>query len=437
MGNLDEPGVGEVMRSRDARFLVLLAAVACLGCEGRRTITSTIAPLGLTVRVHVAADLAAAAQALGWSGTSVPGAVVVAEYTSGDPGRMSVDTAVTNAVGESRLRDLVEGNYTVRVSRALATGELARASATLGGVDGLAGVATIAIGPSGGDTVDVELRGVGGSSLVFSEVFGTEPLLGDGGVYYYGSFLEIYNNADTTIALAGKIFFDAVPGYIEGPIWGCTTFAATQNDPAGLWANFVYRFPATAQPLRPGEQAVIAVDAIDHRQVKNSAGFFDLSRADFEFKGDKDAHNPLAQGMEDIGPRHFEADGHGWRTGGGRQVLGLAEPLDLNQLPLHYYPFLPASGALPLIRIPAYALLDVVQWKPFDNNYSSPYRDCPSSVVASVDAAEARTVVSFTDTLTMHRRVSRILPTGRIVLQRSRNSAADWYAAPGTPGKVP
>ena len=424
-----------LLLQRSTRCALFGAAVALCGCDGRRTITSAVAPLGLTVRVHVAPELVDAAQALGWSGAAVPGASVVAEYASGDPGQMSADTAVTDAVGVSRIGELVAGNYTVRVSRALASGELARAGFALGGADRLAGFATIVLSPSGADTLDVELRGVGSSSLVFSEIFGSEPLLGDGGVYSYGNYLKVYNNADTTIQLAGKLFFSSWPGHFSGGTYGCTTFAATQNDAAGLWANFVFRFPPSSRPLRPGATALIATDAIDHRQIKNTAGFFDLSGADFEFKGDADAHNPLAQGMVDVGPYRYEADGHGWRTTGGRAVIGLADPLDLNQLPTHSYPFLP-SGAT-LIRVPTEALLDVVQWRPTDPGYTSPYVDCPSSVVTGIDAAEARSVILFTDTLSMHRRVSRTLSTGRLVLQRSRNSAADWYAGPGTPGKVP
>ena len=116
-------------------------------------------------------------------------------------------------------------------------------------------------------------------------------------------------------------------------------------------------------------------------------------------------------------------------------MIGLAASLDLAPLPTHTYAFLP-SGAT-LIRIPKEAILDVVQWKPMDATYTSPYVDCISSVVPEIDAAEARSVINFTDTLSMHRRVSRTLPTGRVILQRSRNSAADWYAAPGTPGKAP
>jgi hypothetical protein len=389
--------------------------------------------MGLTVRVHVAAALAPAAQALGWSAAAVPGATVVAEYASDNPGQASFDTVVTDAAGVSRFGDLLAGSYSLQVSRQLTPDEQTRAGSVLGSVYALTGVATIVLSPSAADTLDVELGGVGAGSLAFSEIFQTEPLLTSiGEVYKWGAYLKIYNNADTTIQLAGKLFISATPGLALGGPYTCTTQAATQNDPAGLWADFIFRFPDTARPLTPGAGALIATDAIDHTQIKNAAGFFDLSRADFEFKGDQDAHNPLAQGMLDIGPRRFDG-GHGWVSNGDRQVLALVEPLDITSLPSHSDPF---GYGFTLLRIPTAALLDVVQWKPIfpPSSYGT---DCPSSVVTSIDAAEARSVVTFYDTLTMHRRVSRTLSTGRVILQQSHNSAADWYAAPGTPYKVP
>ena len=426
------PRIRVVHRCAQRAFLTGICVL--MACEGARSVSGTAPPRGLTVRVRVAADLEPAAQALGWSGAAVPAATVVAEYASGDASQPPV-TAMTDASGITRFSDLRPGRYTIRVSRGLASAEQTRAGTALGNTDGLAGVATIALSASGADSVVVELRGTGGSSLVYGEIFESFPLLGDGGVYYYGGYLKIYNNADTTVQLAGKLFFESLPGYFEGTNYGCTTFAATQNDPAGLWADFVYRFPPTARPLEPGNSAIIATDAIDHRQIKNAPGFFDLSRAEFEFPGTKDADNPLAQNMIDVGPFRFQGDGHGWRTRGGRAVIGLATPLDLAPLPTHTYAFLPSAATL--IRIPKEALLDVVQWKPMDATYTSPYVDCASSVPTEFDAAEARSVINFTDTLSMHRRVSRTLPTGRAILQRSRNSAADWYAAPATPGKGP
>jgi hypothetical protein len=409
------------------------ATVALLGCEGRRTVTGTAVPIGLTVRVHVAAALAPAAQALGWSGTAVPGATVVAQYASDNPGQPTAETAVTDASGVSRFGDLLAGSYTLQVSRPLTPDEQTRAGSALGSVYALAGVATIVLSPSGADTLDVELSGVGSGSLAFSEIYQTEPLLTSiGEVYMWGAYLKIYNNADTTIRLAGKLFISAMPGLTLGGPYTCTTDAAVQNDPAGLWAEFIFRFPDTARPLAPGESALIATDAIDHTQIKNTAGFFDLSRADFEFKGDQDAHNPLAQGMLDIGPRRYDGP-HGWVSNGSRQVLALVEPLGLDSLPSHSDAF---GDGFTLLRIPTAALLDVVQWNPIFPPESTS-TDCPSSVVTSIDAAEARSVVTFYDTLSMHRRVSHTLPTGRVVLQQSHNSAADWYAAPGTPYKVP
>ncbi len=424
---------------RRCRGIALLmgATFACVGCEGRRTITSTVAPLGLTVRVRVAPGLAAAAQALGWTGAAVPGAVVRAERAAVDAGPATVDSTVTSTVGASRFNELSEGTYTVRVSRVLTSDELTRAGSAFGSADALTGVATVSLTVSSKDTLDVELRGVGGSSLVFSEVFGTTPILAYS-TYDLGNYLKVYNNADTTIALAGKLFVDSYAGYVVGPNtpYSCSTFAATSNDPAGLWVSYVFRFPAGAKALKPGEAVLIATDAVDHRQVRNAAGFFDLSGADFEFKGSQDAQNPLAQAMVDIGPRKGDpSDGHGWRTH-GRMVLGLAQPLDIDTLPRRFDPIL--GGGQTLVRIPTAAMLDVVSYNDnVDPGYVSPYTPCPSTVPPNLDAAEAATVVRFADTLALHRRVSRTLPSGRIILQRSRNSAADWVAAPGTPRAVP
>jgi hypothetical protein len=422
-------------RIRGTRLIVLaLMPLALLACgEGRRSITGAAEQYGLSVRVRPSSGLAAVGQALGWPSGAVPGATVIAERAPADPtDAPSADTVVSDGNGFARFASLSLAHYTLHVTRAFSVNERARAASALGDADGLVGVATVSITASAGDTVGVELTAVGGSSLVFSEIFPTWPEEPSRQQYYYGGFFEIYNNSDSTVQMAGKLFFDAWQGYLQSPVRpnGCSIFTAIERDPAGLWGYYVYRFPETAKPLPPGGVAVLATDAIDHRQF-GGAGFFDLSRADFEFLGTKDVDNPLALNMISVGPRTFVADGHGFRFHGGRSVWGLANPVNMDSLPL----FIEQVFGFTYTRIPTAALLDVVRWN-WDEPHDPSITDCPSSILSNIDAADA-VLLHVEDTLTIQRKVSRTLPSGRVVLQRSRNSAADFSAGRGTPGKVP
>lgn len=350
-------------------------------------------------------------------------------------GAPAADTALTDTAGFAHFTRLTFTRYALSVSRDFTDSELTRAGSALDNIDGLIGSSVLDLASAQPETVVVQARVVGGSSLVISEVFPTKPVLADGSSYYFDNYWEVYNNSDTVIALAGKLFIDGFPQYIElpGSRYNCQTFAAFQNDPAGLWANYTVRFPDDARPLGPGETAVIATDAVDHRQFSHSAGFFDLSRADYEFRGSADVDNPLAKNMVDVGPHRPAGLGHGLTAWTSRLVWALALELDVDTLPSHYDPVW--GGGSTLVRIPNAALLDVVQWKTTSRSSLNP-TECRSPVQPDLDAAPA-IMLSNDDSLAMHRRVKRILPSGRVVLQRSRNSAADFTPAPGTPGRVP
>ncbi|HEX9483512.1 MAG TPA: hypothetical protein VF929_02990 [Gemmatimonadaceae bacterium] len=368
------------------------------------------------------------ATALGWT-AGTPGAVVVLQRggSTGTP----IDSALTDGMGIARFSHLTAGTYGVRASRQLTADERLRAAAALRGIDALGGAATATVA-TGDNAVEVTLQGSGAGTLVFSEIDPTFLVLSSGSAYYYGAYIKIYNNSGDTVPLAGKLLANPISGWYATSQYGCELFAEFKGDPAGLWAQYVYRFPATARPIPPGGGAVIATDAIDHRTISAAAGFYDLSRAEYEFRGSADVVNPLAQGMISVGPR-IVPDGHGWRPWDGRLVFALAEPLDLDTLPKK--PEARFSGA-DYVRLPTVALLDVVQWKTTTPHFFTTTTDCPSSVVTDIDAGEAK-LLTITDTLTMHRRVARILPNGRVVLQRTRNSAADFEAGPATPGKNP
>ena len=414
---------------------LLVLALALLACgEGRRTVTGQSDRYSLTVQVRPGEGLAAVSQALAWPSNGVPGARVIAERVLNEStDAPAADTTESDARGVARFTTLALASYAVRVARTFSTTERTLAASALGDVDELVGVVKVSITPALTDTTHITLSRVGGSSLVISEVFPAFPTGPSGQQYYYGGFFEIANNSDSIVPLEGKVWFDAWPAYIQSPQRpnGCSIHLPIERDPGGLWVRWMYRFPVGAKPLASGDAIVLATDAIDHRAF-GRAGFFDLSRAHFEFRGTSDVDNPLVPNMTEIGPRVFAADGHGYRFGGGRKVWGLANPLNVDSLP--QWTDLVFGGKY--VRIPVSALLDVVRYKRNVPRFDPRIVDCPSAVLESVDAGDA-VLLTIEDTLGIHRKVSRTLPSGRVVFQRSRNSAADWITGPGTPGKVP
>jgi hypothetical protein len=407
-----------------------LFALMIAGCVGERIVTTEMQQqAGLIVRANLESRLAAAGQALNWAPCVVPGAVVIVQRVP-DAGsdQTSSDTVIADSAGIARLSDRPFAQYTIRVTRELTQAEQTRAKSALGGVYALEALRTTAIDVSSGASVDLEVRGVERGTLVISEIYPTAVALAPGQYWYWASYVEIYNNSDAAITLAGKLFFDAFYSGSDSPLNPCSRFAAFKADPAGLWAQLIYRFPDNAEPVQPGESVVVATDAIDHRQFGNGIGFPDLSHAQYEFRGSADVDNPTAKDMIDVGPRVIPF-GHGWFGAANRKVVALASPLDIGTLPTMLNPDL----VFPYALIPKAALIDVFQ---YNTTYQGTYPPCPSSVDPDIDAGEPRLIYPE-DTISMHRKVRFTLPDGRPVLQKSRNSAADWFAAPGTPGKVP
>lgn len=420
--------MGMAVYLRDVALLAACLAIA--GCDGRRTVTGDTSLTSVAVRVHAPPALAAFASALSWPADAVPGALVTA--SGAGAGSTLADTAVTDSAGVARFT-LPFGTYKFDAVRTLTDTEQVVVGDALGGTDSFTGVVTAELGATATFDADVALAPVDRGALLFSEIFPSTLSNTSGSVlYYYGMYLKIYNNSDTTIALAGKLFIDAFPGVFDyTPTNNCSSFAGFMRDSAGIWARLIYRFPANARVLEPGETAVLATDAIDHRSFGGGApGFLDLSGADFEFRGASDVDNPLVPDMVSVGLQDGGLDGHGWFNVQFRPVLVLAMPLEPDTLPRQS---IAGWGLVPLVRIPVASLLDVVTSE-FTNSRSA--TPCPSSVVPAIDASEAR-LLSYGGFVSMHRKVSRVLSNGRVILQRTHKSAADWKIGPQSPFGVP
>lgn len=248
-----------------------------------------------------------------------------------------------------------------------------------------------------------------------------------------GGFLELYNNADTTVYLDGLVIAEGFNVGNDYPAFPCASLAHFNNDPLGVWTRFFAQFPGTGRqhPVLPGQTVVVATDAIDHRQIFPEGT--DLSHAGFEFRGISDVDNPAAIDLEDVGIVHYE-DGHGLKFFGLDQVAVLSLPLDvpnLVRLPT-------SSGNSEYARIPKDKVLDVMWAR---SNYAgSPYPECPRVVNAAFDRAGSRargTDETTEGDFSLSRRVTPVTVNGTRLLQHSRSGFADFVRTRKTPGTIP
>jgi hypothetical protein len=272
--------------------------------------------------------------------------------------------------------------------------------------------------------------------LVISELYAHAPSLPAGGYYYTGDYIELYNNSDTTIYLDGKVIGVGIVwlrDYVGSPV-GCASMEQWRTDPAGIWSSFFYRFPGTGQtyPLLPGEAAVVATDAIDHRQYLTALQ--DLSAADFEFVGPSDVDNPAVPNMLNIGLREWAPTtvGHGLYFNHINRIIFVADSLDPATL---VHDDLPVNDP-DHVRIPAAKLLDVfstVMVPDLEANLTPP---CPELINPKFDRAHAR-LLDHVPTSTIRRRVLFSGTSGNVILQRTGTSLRDFLTSSPSPGHVP
>jgi hypothetical protein len=408
---------------RTARSAALATAATLLvACSADVQLTSPSAPTAEpAVLTLVAADSALAERA-GWS-PGVPGATVFVRRNE-DP---TILTYTTDEQGLLSLPDLASADYWVWVEKHPEGAELepsVLAPAALGGG------ARIGIPPGSRQTL--ALRSQDNGSLVISEFHYLWPgsAAVPGGYYKMDWYLELYNNADTTVYLDGKIVGAGFNYDIDAELWPCTETEEFRNEPRGIWSQLFQAFPGggTDYPLAPGATAVVAEQAIDHSALYPALP--DLSGADFQFYWASRALNPNVPAMLPIQLRTGVAE---TMFLPGFTVPFVAEPLDIASLERRQGRYTGGDEAL----FPREAILDVASL--YSEAYLVPQSVtlCRMLVHPSLDAlgafvgpAESRENPPALSA------VRRILPDG-VHLQRTHVSASDWIMAPRSPGKVP
>jgi hypothetical protein len=386
------------MLTRAARMAVLLlAAVACTsdvtlvpartpdttgtdttGTDTTGTDTTVVQRAALTVTTSVDPQDAALATQLGWTGGVIAGATVTARRPFLEA------TGMTDSLGQVRFANLLPGVWTVSVLRVLTAAERALLPPAQADLTAFGGGRDVTLAPPA-TALAVAARATRRGSLVISEKF-PATWLGNQS-YLLGTYVEIYNNSDTTIYLDGKLFGRGPRFFIDYTVYEepCSLTQQWQTDPDGVWSVGLWRFPGTGQqyPLAPGEAAVLATDAVDHSLV--DPRWPNLSTARFEFVGPADVDNPAAVNMTEVFRASSDPLGHGPRFDGDG-ILFIAKDLDIDTLPTVQ----PPDFRLPIPRVPRDAILDVVTFMMVPSFYTQyGFQLCPLAINPVFDAGPA------------------------------------------------
>ena len=372
----------------------------------------------VTIDVHL--EDSALAVALGWE-DGVPDAEVFITRV-GD--RFAPRTGLTDSTGAVRFESVVAGQYRIAAHRVL-TGE--EAAHTSGVVRAFGDGLKEWLSPT--SVLKLSLRIDQAGSVVFSEAYPVVTTFAD--KYQWYQYFELYNNGGTTVFLDGMLWGWGWKTDSDYPLYGCAQTEAWRNDSLGLWVAHMHQFPGggTDYPLAPGQTVTVALDAVDHSIVNPK--YPDLTHADFELSGEADADNPDVPNLQQVGPTP-------WYRGHGLDLLAgppwfLALATDPASLVQRRDPF----WFLDWVRVPTSSLLDVVTASLMVPHMERMNAPCATSVARSLDRLEAAVPSIGSDTNTsMHRRVLRTTPDGRVILQDVNTSFVDFVEGRQSPGRI-
>ena len=405
-------------------FALALTGAAC--GTGEITYVLQASPPSATVTIALVPEPEAAgfAGALGW-GSAIPDAEVSVIPVDSSAAPVVLRSSST---GQVLLPDLKPGTYLARVQRPLLPAEMA----TLPPAEGVEGWATLARITVSAQTssLHVPVQASRRKSLIINEWFlvaGQDPRLG---FYNNGQYVELYNNADTTVYLDRMRLGKGLAVTYDYPTFPCILYNEVVTDPTSVWTIDVQEFPGSGHdyPVAPGQVVLVALDGIDHRGIAQGAP--DLSHADFELSGAADVDNPAVPNLVSVGIRGSSYNGFVFSVLAGVAFLSLpVEPAELRPTVI---PGLTYSYE----RYPRAKLLDVVTYfTNWDRNTSPP---CPRMVHPEIDQEPARAWGSTDYAVEYQQSLHRVplRPGAWPRLQHIRNSAADFVVGQRSPGTL-
>lgn len=390
----------------------------------------TVQRASITTRITIdPVDAALASTA----GIGVGGLTVrLTSSRAGEP----VRTATTATDGTVRFDNLLEGVYTVGVDRALTAAELTRLAPEDREASLFAGGAQTVLTPPTNQSVDVPLVGARRGSVVISEIFANYGPQGTGtNNYAFGSYIELYNNGDTTAFLDGMLLMYTPPTWHFGDVTTarCSQIPwALRLDSSAVYSGIIMGFPGGGReyPIQPGEAKIVAMDAINHIAAAPEKEQVDLSRAQFEqFWTDGDVDNPESVNMQRVYGTSAGAFGRGmpYFSASVQHVL-LSREARASLTEFSYSQ--PGSSVVSTIaKLRSEFILDLVgvESSPLAPGYSVAqvnFPRCTPWSSARYDRSPAP-LLSAIESKSISRRSLGRTADGREILQRTRNSERD------------
>ena len=430
------------------RSLLMAAALVACGGGVSDSVTPPVKPdstptdpggtvqrTSLTVRVQVESADAAIANLAGVTVSGL-GVRLTRQGSSAAPLQ-----ATTDATGTVKFENLLDGTYTASVERVLSTAEIDRLAPADREANVFAGGITTPVSPPNAASATVPIVAARRGSLVISEVFTYQ---GSPIPYNWSTYLELYNNGDTTVYLDGMFLGRSAYLYLQSDFFAncdVASYLPFRNDTNHIWVFGGIRFPGTGQqyPVPPGEARVYAPDALNHRTASGSALFPDLSSAQFEHvPSEADTENPTSSNVAGAFGTTLGSSGRGLRVDGpsswilarstAADRLASATLIPVNQQGGAGVPLTPKD----IFGIPSAEVLDVISLdhspsrKAFlattSGGYSPP---CTPWLPSVFERAPAELNEPTAQSGAFRRRSLGRTIDGREILMRTRTSARD------------
>lgn len=412
-------------------FLLL---VACSG--GERQVSGPggddsddVSKTSLSVQVRVDPADVELARALGWE-DGVPGAEVFLLRN----GTREWIPATTNGDGEAVYEDVLNGLYRIYARHTLTENE---AGATDGVIRAFGDGRTFHVSSDQRD-IQLELFADRAQGLVISEIgFGLPPpWVVENLVSKAGLYIEFYNNSDRTIRLDGLVFGPAA-GFTSDAFNPCSFTEPVRTDPEGVYFRIALAFPGSGgeHPLGPGETALVAMVAGDHREIHPSMP--DLSGADFEISGPGLADNPAVPNMRDVGIESIHAPVNWQRLRGIRDPYFISDPIDPPSMPIMWRD----KRGNGFVRVAADRLHEVIISSNVWPDSDIEFPPCIQIIHPRFDRYEMLRDIGFdvdSNEQAFKSLVRRVLRTegGRLILQNTNTSRVDFFVGTKTPGWI-